>query len=144
MVNIQPLCALWAQMRIIRILIQQRRIGEPIAVYAKSFPAAAVALACGLFAIAFPSWLGLIMVTISTLVYNWELAPYEVDNGATWELAGSAFLCIGPLGSFLSGHSLNDGLVETMPYLKAGFACVYLFAAIAKLNKGMDLCTSML
>ena len=57
--------------------------------------------------------------------------------GATWELAGSAFLAFGPLASLLSGHSMNDGLAETIPYLKAGFACVYLFAAIAKLNKGM-------
>ena len=95
-VAIEPLCALWAQMRIIRILIQQRRIGEPIAVYARTFPAAAASLGASLFAIAFPSWFAFIAVTVSTLVYNWELAPYEVDNGNAMSQASvplSLYVC---------------------------------------------------
>ena len=82
-VDIAPLCVIWSQMRVIRILIQQRRIGEPIDVYAKSFPAAAASLAASLIAIVIPSWFSFLAVTLSTLVYNWQLAPYEVDNGAS-------------------------------------------------------------
>ena len=57
-----------------------------------------------------------------------------MDNGATWEWVGSAFLLLAPLASAASGGTLAAGLAQSVPYLRAAFGCVYLFAAIAKLN----------
>ena len=57
-----------------------------------------------------------------------------MDNGATWEWVGSAFLLLAPLASAASGGTLAAGLAQCVPYLRAAFGCVYLFAAIAKLN----------
>ena len=108
-------------MRAIRILIQQNREREPFPIFAKYFPVSAVALVACLIAIILPGWLTMIAVTGTSLLYNWSLAPYEVDNGATWEWMGSAFLFFAPLVSMLTGGSLEDGLLESLIYIKVCF-----------------------
>lgn len=123
-----PAIAVWAQMRIMRTLIQQRREGKDMWRWSRGCPAAGVALVAAVLAAAFPSWPTMIALNATTLAYNWALAPYEVDNGATWEWVGSAFLLLAPLASTVSGGTFASGLVQSIPYMKLGFTCVYLFA----------------
>ena len=82
-------------------------------------------LACAA-AVALPearAHVGLVLVLTTTLAYDYVNAPYEVDNGGTLEAWATAIL-LAAAGDVRAG----------LPWLKLGFASIYLAAAVAKLN----------
>ena len=116
--DIRYMCVLWAQMRAIRILIQQSREKESFPEFLKYHPTSAISLIACMLAMLVPCWITTFGLMGTTLLYNYVLAPYEVDNGATWEWMASAFMFMAPLVSALSGGTLNDGLMESLVFIK--------------------------
>ena len=105
-------------MRAIRILIQQGRERESYIDFLKYHPTSAISLIACILAMLVPCWITMFGLMGTTLVYNYVLAPYEVDNGATWEWMASAFMFLAPLVSVLSGGTLNDGFMESLVFIK--------------------------
>ena len=81
MSSVETYCALFAQMRCIKLVIWTAYNGKPVLPVCRSDLGVGAALTAAVSALLLPCLPTFLACLGTSLLYMWRLAPYELDNG---------------------------------------------------------------
>eukprot|EP00942_MAST-04A_sp_MAST-4A-sp1_P000592 g592.t1 len=133
--SLQTYCVLYAQARFIRIIIWLNYHKGDMKYMITKHRIALFSMISSIVAMLFPSPYTFMAALAFTFIHDYSIAPYDLDNGGTFEMISSFMLFIGMLTTYFNDDNFIQGLERGAIFVRPIFILLYFAAAFAKANK---------